>query len=173
MIEFIYAKISQASRVVALCAAWLVVPLVFLTVLEVLLRYFFHAPTSWSFELCYMLTGTHFLLGLADTLQKDGHVRIDLFYARYSPKWKAIVNVISLLLLGIPAVCFVGWLLWAYWYEALINNERSGLSAWNPVVWPYRLVFFLALFLLALQMVAEAAKGVLQLVNRHSGLARD
>jgi TRAP-type mannitol/chloroaromatic compound transport system permease small subunit len=44
--------------------------------------------------------------------------------------------------------------------KALETSELSGQSAWNPVIWPFKLVFFIAFVLLVLQIVAEIVKAV-------------
>ena len=48
--------------------------------------------------------------------------------------------------------------LWEYWVEALIAGDRSGQSAWNPIIWPFRLMFFLGFALLWAQGLAELIK---------------
>ena len=46
--------------------------------------------------------------------------------------------------------------------------ETSGHSSWNPVVWPYRLVFLIAIVVLTLQIVGEIIKGVQVLTGKSS-----
>ena len=41
---------------------WVIVPLVLLTVMEVILRRIFGAPTIWSFEVLKQLYGLHFMI---------------------------------------------------------------------------------------------------------------
>ncbi|MBA3591980.1 MAG: C4-dicarboxylate ABC transporter substrate-binding protein, partial [Methylibium sp.] len=53
---------------VGIFAALLLVPLVLATTWEVVSRYALNAPTIWAYEIGYLLTGSHFLLGLAYTL---------------------------------------------------------------------------------------------------------
>src|SRR5678815_734537 len=64
--------------------AWLNIPLVLAVAWEVIARYFFHAPTIWSFDVTYMLYGTIFMLGAAYALHKGAHIRTDFFYDRWS-----------------------------------------------------------------------------------------
>jgi TRAP-type mannitol/chloroaromatic compound transport system permease small subunit len=44
--------------------------------------------------------------------------------------------------------------------------ERSGQSAWNPVVWPFRTVFFVSFVLLLIQVIAEVIKAGRVLAGR-------
>ena len=48
----------------------------------------------------------------------------------------------------------------SYLISGFIKNERSGQSAMNMVVWPFRVVFLIAFTLLALQVYAEIMKSL-------------
>ncbi|MCP4625278.1 MAG: TRAP transporter small permease subunit, partial [bacterium] len=52
---------------------WIAVPMIIALIYEVFARYIFHRPTIWSYEITYMIYGTHFLLGAAYTLRVKGH----------------------------------------------------------------------------------------------------
>ena len=54
--------IDRFTDVTGTWIAWLNVPLVAVVAYEVIARYAFHAPTSWSFDLTYMFYGTIFML---------------------------------------------------------------------------------------------------------------
>src|SRR5687767_5968460 len=85
---------DRLSTMVGIIAAWLIAPLVFAICFEVIARYFFNAPTSWSYELGYLLTGSGWLLGLAYTQLRGAHIRIDIFYQRFSVRQKALVEIV-------------------------------------------------------------------------------
>ncbi len=150
-------------------AALLILPLTVATCYEVFSRYLFTAPTIWAFELGYMLTGAYFLLGAALTLQRGEHIRIDLVYARLSVRRKALVDIVCYLCFFIPFTVFLGIRLWEYMTHAIQTGEGSGQSAWNPVIWPFRLVFFLGFASLGLQALAEAIKCAFTLAGRPLG----
>src|SRR3954453_17028227 len=84
--------------------AWLNVPLVIVVAWEVIARYFFHAPTIWSFDMTYMLYGTIFMLGAAFALHKGAHIRTDFFYETWSPRTKGMVDSISYILFFFPSI---------------------------------------------------------------------
>ena len=150
--------IERITGNMGMLAAWIVFPLILASCYEVFARYLFNAPTIWAFELGYMAMGVHSLIGAAHTLRQRGHIRIDIFYSRFSAKTQAVIDTVGYLVLFMPVICWVSFGLWEYWIEALVRNEHSGQSAWNPVIWPFRLAFFLGFFLLALQGVAELIK---------------
>ena len=59
--------------------AWLIVPLVLLTVTEVVMRRFFGAPTIWSFEVSKQVYSLHFMIVAGFGLLYPGHRRLRPF----------------------------------------------------------------------------------------------
>ncbi len=158
--------IERVTGSAGLLIAWVVFPLILASVYEVIARYVFNAPTIWAFELGYMAMGIHALIGAAFALRDRAHIRIDILYIHFPDRTKAIIDTVGYLVLFMPVVCWVSLGLWDYWVEALVNNEHSGQSAWNPVIWPFRLTFFIGFFLLGLQGLAELIKCVQFLAGR-------
>lgn len=152
--------IDRITGCIGVAAAWLAVPLVLATVYEVAVRYFMNAPTVWAFEVGYMMMGAHFLLGAAYTLREGAHVRVDLVTGQLSPKTRASLDIAVYTLLILPCLVWLSWGLLGYFEKAWTTGETSGHSSWNPVVWPYRLVFLAAFSLLALQVIGQILKGV-------------
>ena len=107
-----------------------------------------------------MAMGTNFLLGAAFTLRERGHIRIDIAYERFTPRTRALVDTIGYLFLFLPMAWWLSWALWIYAYDALLSGETSGESAWNPIIWPFRMIFFAGFALLALQGTAELIKAI-------------
>jgi TRAP-type mannitol/chloroaromatic compound transport system permease small subunit len=158
--------IERISGMSGETTAWLVVPLILATVYDVVARYAFNAPTQWAYEVGYMVMGAHALLGMAYTLREGGHIRIDAFSQKFSQTSKALIDLVGYLFFVLPCLCWVTWSLWDYWTKALRTDELSGQSAWNPVIWPFKLVFFIAFVLLVLQIVAEIIKATLYLTGK-------
>lgn len=142
--------------------AVLIVPLVLATCYEVLARYAFGAPTIWAFELGFMLMGVHFLMGGAIAASKEAHVRIDVLYARFSPRTRAAIDGLLYVLL-LACLTFVTARLFDYTYSAYLSGEGSGQSAWNPPIWPFRAMIVLSFVTLSLQILAEILKCALVL----------
>ncbi len=147
-------------------AALLILPLVAATVYEVFSRYVLNSPTIWAYEIAYMGMGAHFLLGAAYTLKVGGHIRIDIIYAWFGPKTRAFIDLLCYLLLLLPFAAWLAWGLWDYFLDAYRWGERSGQSAWNPVIWPFRLTMAIGFALLAVQTVAEILKRLAVLVGQ-------
>jgi TRAP-type mannitol/chloroaromatic compound transport system permease small subunit len=51
-----------------------------------------------------------FLLASAYTLVEEGHVRVDVFYARFSERGKARANVVGAVVLGLPLCWVILWM---------------------------------------------------------------
>jgi TRAP-type mannitol/chloroaromatic compound transport system permease small subunit len=138
--------------------SWLNVPLVIVVAWEVIARYFFHAPTIWSFDVTYMLYGTIFMLGAAYALHKGAHIRTDFFYERWSVQTRGMVDSISYLLFFFPSIVM---LLLASgneaWYAFSIN-ETSEQTPWRPILWPYKSVVPLTCVMLLIQGLSETIK---------------
>lgn len=147
--------IDRLSGSTGVIGAWLVIPLIAATCYEVFSRYALNAPTIWAFELGYMLTGANFLIGAAYTLRERGHIRIDILYNHLPARTRAIIDVVGYVFLFLPAALWLDVALWKYALSAFKSQELSGQSAWNPVIWPFRLVFFSGFLLLTLQGIVE------------------
>jgi TRAP-type mannitol/chloroaromatic compound transport system permease small subunit len=158
--------IERLSDLSGFMIAWLVFPLILATCYEVFSRYVLNAPTIWAFELGYMAMGAHALIGAAYTLRCHSHIRIDILYIIFSDRHRALVDAIGYLTLFLPVVTWVSIGLWDYWLDAYRSHELSGQSAWNPVIWPFRLCFFVGLALLWLQGVAELIKALMFLAGK-------
>src|SRR5690606_16436896 len=92
--------------------AWLILMMAFGMGYEVMVRYLFNAPTSWAFDVSYILYGTLFMMGGAYTLSRNGHVRGDFIYRLWPPKVQASVELVLYFLFffpGILALIFAGW----------------------------------------------------------------
>ncbi len=165
--ELLLRWIDRITGGAGAIAGWLIVPIIFATAYEVFSRYVLHAPTIWAFEVGYMAMGANFLIGIAYTLREKAHIRIDAVYGHlFSRKTQAIVTLLGYVLLLLPAAFLLTDALWTYAYNAVKTMESSGQSAWNPVIWPFRVVFFSGFALLLLQGIAETIRAIRFLAGR-------
>lgn len=120
---------------------------------EVVARYAFNSPTSWATEATTMLFGAYTILSGGYLLLHRGHVNVDIFYQRFSPRTKATVDVVtSVFFFAFTIVVLVEGQDMAR--EAIARWEHSH-SAWNPPVWPLRLCVPIGASLLILQGVVK------------------
>ena len=151
--------IERLTGSVGIMASFALVPLVLATCYEVFARYVMGAPTIWAYEIGYFLTGTHFLLGMAYTLRSDEHIRIDIFSGHFRQRTRAVIDLVGYAV-TLPLMIWLSYALFQHLAQGYLRNERSGQSAMNMPVWPFRVVFLVAFVLLALQILAEVIKAV-------------
>jgi len=143
--------------------SWLVLVLTVMLGYEIVMRYVFNAPTKWAFDLSYMVGGSYFMLGEAYTLLKKRHVRIDIFYVRFSPRKQALVDVIFYVLFFFPLWGGLLYALIPYVYLSWAIGERSMQGYWMPILYPFKTVMPVAVSLFLLQGVADFLRSVLLL----------
>jgi len=91
-----------------------------------IMRYFFNSGSIALQEMEWHLFAVVFLFGMAFTLKEDGHVRVDILYDSFSPRWKAVVNIGGTLLFLIPlSILITEGSIW-YVHEAYTSAEISG-----------------------------------------------
>jgi len=85
---------------------WLTLLVVFAEFQIVISRFVFSYEQAFMGDLVRFWYAALFLFASAYTLVEEGHVRVDVFYARFSARGKAWTNTIGSLLLGLP-LCWV------------------------------------------------------------------
>jgi TRAP-type mannitol/chloroaromatic compound transport system permease small subunit len=156
LVRPIDALSAWTGRVVAL----LILPLVAGLTWEVVARYLLHAPTEWAYDLSYMLYGSHFMLGAAYTLWRGGHIRTDIFYQNWPLRRRAMIDATLYLLFFFPGIAFFFWMGWQEATHAFAIGERAETTAWQPPLWPLKMVVPVAAVLLLLQGVAEFVRSL-------------
>lgn len=157
--------VERLTGSVGVLASLAIVPLVGATCYEVFARYVMGSPTVWAYEVGYILTGTHFLLGMAYTLKHGAHIRIDIFSGHFSPRTRALIDLAAFVVV-LPLMIWLTIMLYQHLMTGYLRHERSGQSAMNLPVWPFRLVYLVAFALLALQLLVESIKCARQLKRR-------
>jgi TRAP-type mannitol/chloroaromatic compound transport system permease small subunit len=87
--------------------SWLTLAMVLVTFAVVVLRYAFSIGSIALQESVTYLHATVFMLCAAYTLKHDAHVRVDIFYQRWSPRTRAWVDLLGTLLLLVPVCVFI------------------------------------------------------------------
>ena len=106
-------------------------------------------PQIWTDEMGQFLLAGYFMLGGAYALQMGSAVRMDVFYANWSTRTKALVDVITIFTL----IFYLGVLLWGAvdsTVYAFTYNERAP-TAWRPYLWPIKVTMCVGFVLMILQ----------------------
>jgi len=161
ILKIIDAISERTGRIVG----WIAAPMIIALIYEVFARYVFHRPTIWSYEITYMIYGTHFLLGAAYTLRVKGHIRIDILYMRFPPRGRALIDMLGYLVIFFPVMIILVIASYDMAKYAYKIKEVSQFTPWQPILWPFKSVICVGFSLLILQGIAEFIRSVITLVR--------
>lgn len=152
---------EQSGRLLA----WLTLALAAVTCLVVLLRYGIGIGSVAIQESTSYLHAMVFMLGAAYTMKQDGHVRVDIFYRRLSPRNRAWVNSVGALLFLLPFCAFVIGISWPFVSESWRIMEGSPDPGGIHGVFLLKSLIPLMALSLLLQGLADLARNALVLVG--------
>ncbi len=104
-----------------------------------------------------------FMLGLGYTMREDGHVRVDVFYDRFSDKTKSIINIVGTLLFTIPFCGLVAYYCWDFFIHSYQSGESTGDPGSLPRLWPAKLILPVSFFFVILSAFEIVLKETLRL----------
>jgi TRAP-type mannitol/chloroaromatic compound transport system permease small subunit len=151
-------KIDRFTDTTGTWIAWLNVPLVLVVCYEVMMRYVFDAPTTWVFDITYMLYATIFMLGAAYALHKGAHIRTDFFFEKWSIRTKGTIDSVAYIVFFFPSLMVFFWVTYKQAVYAFQIQEMSDQTPWRPLLWPFKSVVPLTCLLLLIQGVSELIK---------------
>jgi TRAP-type mannitol/chloroaromatic compound transport system permease small subunit len=160
MINKVIYGIDQLSKTIGHAFAWCIVILTLGTCYEVVVRYVFDNPTSWAFDMSYIMYGAVFYMAGAYTLSRGGHVRADMFYRLLSPKRQAAVELVLYILFFFPGILALVVAGGAYGFESMRLREVSVNSPAGVPIWPLKMMIQFGAALIALQGFAEVLRCV-------------
>ncbi|ERH53056.1 TRAP transporter small permease subunit [Pseudomonas sp. MDMC216] len=116
----------------------------------------FFTPSIWTLESAQFLMVAYFLLGGAYSMQLDAHVRMDLAYSHWSPRTRAVVDAITVVMLIFYLVMLlIGGVSST---EYALEYQETSYSAWSPYMAPIKLVMCFGILLMLLQAIATFFK---------------
>lgn len=148
--------------------ARLLVLMVLVQSLVVILRYGFEVGSIALQESVTYLHAICFMLGIAYTLKMDGHVRVDIFYRRFTPQKKALINLLGSLCFLLPLCLLIFTTSFQYVLQAWQVKEQSQDSGGLPIVYLLKTLIPLLATGLLLQALAEMGRSILTLLANNS-----
>jgi len=158
MVHGLIRSIDQLSKTVGHAFAWCIVILTLGTCFEVFVRYVLNDPTSWAFDLSYLMYGAVFYMAGAYTLSRGGHVRADMFYRKWPERRQATVELVLYLLFFFPGILALVVAGGAYGLESMRLREVSVNSPAGVPIWPLKMMIPIGGALIALQGFAEVLR---------------
>lgn len=110
----------------------------------------------WTVEMAQFTLTAYYMLGGAYSLQNGAHVRMDLFYGRWSPRRQALVDCFTV----IGLLVYLGVLLYGAVESTayVMETGQRRPSAWQPMLWPIRLIMTVGILLMLLQALSAFFK---------------
>ncbi len=164
--------IKQLNYRMGQMISWLTLILVALVIIVVLSRYLLGIGSIAIQESVAYVHAVIFMLGLAFTLQRGGHVRVDIFYRDFSARRKAIVDLIGTVIFLLP---FCGLILFGSWDYVMASwsiKESSSETGGIAAVYLLKTLMLFMPITLALQGLAQIIDSVLVLKVDSSGMER-
>lgn len=118
----------------------------------------FFNPSLWTLEMAQFVMVAYYILGGPYAMQMEGHVRMDLFYAKQSPVrrawWDGFTVLALMFYLGVMLYGAIDSTIYAFAY-----NERSP-TAWRPYMWPIKVTLCIGFALMLLQALSALIKDI-------------
>ena len=137
---------------------WLALATVLAQFAVVVMRYAFASSFVMMQESVIYLHATLFMLAIGYTYLVDQHVRVDVFYAGWSPRRRALVDLVSILVAVLPFCALVVWASWGCAARAWTQGEGPMAYGGVPLVPALKSLIPLMAALLALQAVSIALR---------------
>jgi TRAP-type mannitol/chloroaromatic compound transport system permease small subunit len=153
------SAIERVIDAIGRAILWVTLAMILLVATNVLLRYSLSLGSVWAQELEWHLLAALILFGMSYALQRGDNVRVDLFYAHYTPRTKRLVDIASALLTLAVAIVFIK-LSWAYVGQSFSIGEKSADPGGIPWRWLLKSLIPAGFALLALQALAELIRVV-------------
>jgi len=153
--------IDTITESIGKAISWLMLLMVLVSFIIVVLRYGFNIGWIAMQESVLYMHGFIFMLGAAYTLKADGHVRVDIFYQRFSQKQKALVNIFGGLFLLFPVCGFIFYISFDYVQMSWHIMEQSPEAGGLPLVYVSKSFILLFCVFLSVQALAEIFRNIL------------
>lgn len=163
------SAIDQFTELTGRLIAWLTLLMVLLSFAIVVLRYGFDLGWVAMQESVLYLHGVVFMLGAAYALKADGHVRVDIFYQKFSIRKKAWVNLLGSLFLLLPVCITIFMLSFDYVISSWEILEKSSEAGGLPLVYLNKSLLLLLTVTLSLQGLAEVLRNIELLSSTQEG----
>jgi TRAP-type mannitol/chloroaromatic compound transport system permease small subunit len=153
--------IDRLNKTVGHAFSWCALILTLGTCYEVFVRYVLNDPTSWAFDLSYLMYGAVFFMAGAYTLSRGGHVRADMLYRLWPCRTQATVELTLYVLFFFPGILALLLSGWGYGSGAMGIREVSVNSPAGMPIWPMKMMIPVGGALMLLQGIAETLRCVL------------
>ena len=163
-----HSRITDAIEAINIKAgefvAWWSLIAVFVYYYEVIARFVFNSPTNWVHESMFLMFGMQYMISGAYAYREDQHVRVDVIYAKFSPRGKAIADIVTSFFFFV----FIGTMLvTGYRFAAdAVNVREVSFTEWGIQYWPVKLMIPIGAALLLLQGISKLLKDIMFVMRK-------
>jgi TRAP-type mannitol/chloroaromatic compound transport system permease small subunit len=161
MLQRFLLMIDQFSMAVGHAFSWCIIILTIGTSYEVFVRYVLKDPTSWAFDMSYILYGGLFLMSGAYALSRNAHVRGDVFFRLLKPRVQATIELVLYFIFfypGVTALIIAGY---GYAHDSFGYKEVSVNSPVGVPIWQLKALIPAAGTMLFIQGIAQVIRCIL------------
>jgi len=150
--------VDLISRAVGRFAMYLIFAMMGILLFSVISRSGFDVPHIWVVEMAQFTMAAYYLLGGGYSMLLDSHVRVDVFYGRWSIKRRAFTD-------SITAFCLVFYLIFLLVgglssTEYALQYGQKNYSSWGPPLAPIKIIMSFGILLMLLQAISMFFKDV-------------
>jgi len=139
---------------------WANCVVIFVIILQVVLRYGFGHGLVIMEELQWHFYAVAFMFGLSHAVATDSHVGMDLVYTRFSPKWQCRLDIFGILLLLLPFAGLIFYQGIPFFYESWRLSERSVAPQGLPWRWAIKGVLPLAFSVVVMASISRLIRTI-------------
>jgi len=161
MLQKFLLGIDRFSMAVGHAFGWCILILTLGTSYEVFMRYVLNNPTSWAFDMSYILYGGLFIMSGAYALSRNAHVRGDVLFRLLRPRAQATIELILYFIFfypGVTALIIAGY---GYAHDSFGYKEVSVNSPVGVPIWQLKALIPLAGAMLWIQGIAQVIRCIL------------
>ena len=115
-------------------------------------RTFFNQPHIWVVEIAQFTMAAYYLLGGGYSMILEGHVRMDLLYGRWGLKTRAVMDVITAVVLIFYLVLLLYGAISSLEYA--LRYGQVNYTSWAPPLAPIKVIMAIGIALMLLQAIA-------------------
>lgn len=151
---------------------WVNTLLVINILIQVLLRYVLGGGQIWLEELQWHFYGLLLMLGISYNITVDAHIRLDIFYRKYSPKTKAYIEFMGILFLVFPLIIILFVHGIDFVQSALRVHETSPHPLGLPWRWLIKSVIPISMFFILLASLSRFVSATAVIFNNSKSIRK-
>lgn len=156
---------GRVSLWLARVAAWILALLAVITFCDVVARYVFNSPFTFTVELTEFAMGLLVYFGMGLTTHENEHISVDVLTLRLPPQLRAVFALVT----NVIALGFLILLVWQLWLRADLLFDKGDITPiWGLPLWPVAYLMAAAAILLVSGILLQAIISYRRVVGREA-----